>query len=116
MRVQFTNEENTLIASSRITGIQPETRIIPEDFTDNAVTLGLRVTDPFIFNMFLKRYLEDPNIKNQIGAEITLIDLAPPVNRDYLYYLKESIDNIKISIDNIINGIEPDINNENSNS
>lgn len=109
MRVQFTNEENTLIASSRITGIQPETRIIPEDFTDNSVTLGLRVTDPFIFNMFLKRYLEDPNIKNQIGAEITLIDLAPPVNRDHLYNLRDYIDNI-------INGIEPDINNENSNS
>ncbi len=108
MRVQFTDEENTLIASSRITGIQPEIRIIPENFTNNTMTLGLRITDPFIFNMFLKRYLEDPSIKNQIGAEITFIDLASPINRDNLYYLREFLDDI---IDGKMN-----VTNEDSNS
>jgi hypothetical protein len=92
MRVQFTNDENMIIESTRITGIDKEACFIPPESMDTVITLGFRVKDPFKLNMFIKKYLEDDSIKDQVGAEIVHIDIVPPINRANLFYLRNCID------------------------
>lgn len=92
MRVQFTNEENILIQSNKIAGIEQSECFIPVETTGKVMTLGIRVLDPFKFNMFIKKFIEDDTVKDQIGAEIAHIDVNFPVSREDLFYLKNYIE------------------------
>ena len=128
MRVQFTNDENMIIESTRITGIDQETCFIPPESMNTVITLGFRVKDPFKLNMFIKKYLEDDSIKDQVGGELVLVEVAPPINRTNLYMMRNLIDEIlgyipdkqeessEANEDDDDYGEETGISNENANS
>lgn len=76
MRVQFTNKENEIIEGKSYDAYIP--------FGTDIITAGLKVTDPYKFNMFIAQYLQNPDIANQIGAELVHVDLCEPITRDKL--------------------------------
>ena len=108
MRIQFTREETAIIENNRVNGIDIENSFIPSETEGRTITLGLTVIDPYKFNMFISKYFSDPEIKNQIGAELAQFDLGTPIDRTNLFALKDYIDQylstIKNDIDSVICG------------
>lgn len=105
MRIQFTNAETESIENSRINGIAPEDSFVPSEIEGRIITLGLHISDPYKFNMFINRFFTDPSIKDQIGAEIAGFDLGAPINRESLFTLKDCIDNIICGEPLILNNV-----------
>jgi len=78
MRVQYTNKETEIIEGKSYDAY------IPFNFDGLVITAGLRITDVYKFNMFISQYLQDEDIRNQIGAELVHVDLHEPITRDKL--------------------------------
>jgi hypothetical protein len=78
MRVQYTNKELELIKDKSYDAY------IPFKYDNKIVTAGLKITDVYKFNVFIAKYLQDPSIKDQIGAELVHVDLHEPITRDKL--------------------------------
>ena len=78
MRVQYTNKELELIKDKSYDDY------IPFKYDNKIVTAGLKITDVYKFNVFIAKYLQDPSIKDQIGAELVHVDLHEPITRDKL--------------------------------
>ena len=93
MRVQFTNEESNIIEESRASGLKPQESYVPSELEGKVATLGVLVSDPYKFNMFIKKYLEDPEIKDQIGAELVHMELMPPIERASALFLQTWVNN-----------------------
>ena len=99
MRVQFTNEENNIINERRDKHENVDGLVIPVESQGQVITMGLMVTDVHKFNMFVKDWiedqgLEDSQIANTIGADITHIDLRPPIQSDHLVFLQNYINSM----------------------
>lgn len=88
MRVQFTNKEQEIIDSKEYNDVK---EYIPASTQDEIITMGLKVIDPYKFNMFIEKFLTNPQIKDQIGAECVHVDLKEPITRDKLYMLYTAI-------------------------
>ena len=86
MRVQFTNKENEIIEGKSYDAYIP--------FGTEIITAGLKVTDPYKFNMFIAQYLQNPDIANQIGAELVHVDLCEPITRDKLIPIHNCLGNM----------------------
>jgi hypothetical protein len=68
-----------------LTKAYPEEAMI-EDYMRDVELKGeeIKITDVYKFNVFIAKYLQDPSIKDQIGAELVHVDLHEPITRDKL--------------------------------
>ena len=79
MRVQFTKKELEMIESG-----QPDNIYILPDNEGQIITAGLKINDVNKFNMFISQYLQNPDIAEQVGAELVHVDLHEPITRAQL--------------------------------
>lgn len=92
MRVQFTKEELAIIERRR-QGDQ-EGVIVPSDQQNKTITMAIEISDVHKFNMFLDKYLKDPNIKDQIGAKCVHVDFRKPIMTTELIAIQNYINDI----------------------
>ena len=96
MRVQYSIEENKIIDERRDKHENFDGIIIPVEAQGKVVTMGLIITDVHRFNVFIEDWLrdqglEDSQIAKEIGADITHIELRPPIQTDHLLFLQNYI-------------------------
>lgn len=104
MRVQYTNDESKMIEKYRTSGNPGEETYIYPQMAGKTITVGLYINDPYKFDMFLKNFLKDESIRDQIGAGIIHLDMAPPIQRAELFKLKNDIDKLNNICDKLILG------------
>lgn len=99
MRIQYTKAENESIEFIRKENKNFDGIIIPVEGQGQEITLGLKITDVHKFNMFVASWIgdqgkEEPQIANEIGANIVHIDYRPPIKTEYLLFLQNYINGI----------------------
>ena len=95
------NEEELKLIDDRREQVSPPGGYIPEDRKDKIITIGLKISDVYKFDLFMEKFLADNNIKDQIGAECVHVDLKTPIAREIISNLRNSLN---MSLNDVIEG------------